>query len=1093
MKKNHLLGFLMLLCIIAYSANSNLDNNSDIDCTLEGLSIFNESDFINSLNRISDHILGNTMLSGTQITSEQGIIESNASLLSSNTTVMNAAFDLVELFETEIGPLFVTGPTSISRTSTGYELEIFMLYLQQHILDYCYTEANLLAYPSIFNDVKFETSSYFPGAVSPPSNNNISYTVKINGNHQAVAGSPYNYETEDARRPTGCYLAPGSVATVTVPSSLVGIGASILVGAHTWNNSIKPTIRRMDRVYKLYDINSTTVTIANPLGGGIYINIPYESSLGIVNVTIKNVVRSPYFANTVANQTSVSDWQNIERNHPAPWADFETDKVMHQVPTSWIYNVSDPSSAMDDWDKSMDAVSEMLGRPLLRSKTVAYQQVDLQFRGSAFFPGYPQCNITYNPNTSYNGNHDHFLVTGPSDRSHSDELDTFYHELGHAERIYKFNGEIEAFVNFLYVAVYNKKFGVSLNEAFEESSTTGYDHTLDEAAISWMIAENFRLGNPMSTTAGQYRQEFHYQPRGYAKYVDIVDLFGWEVLEEFYETLNEDYDAGTYESANINVNTVPTDTRTVRMSVAAGYDLRPLLHFWGKHPDFPGLIGASIEGSGAKKSAAIYDRLVHYKNLVPMTNEAFQTFGLQDFSQSAIDNANTTYTSNVDQSYNERFLNKFWNSYGATEGQAAKDEVQAIIDRYFPDGRPDEDDDDDCGNVTYFTPDPTKTYYIDSPVHNLRLAATGESEDAYTTSRSATGADVEWKFIQHNRGSWHIQRAAGGTTPRLRSDNSANPDMQETTSAGKWTYFDFPEGATAGTYYITLPFGPDGFERLQIDHAEGINMVSETLKGSWMSFEIIDVDDYVDPGEGNVTYFTPDPTKVYYIDYPASNLRLAATGEDEDAYFVPTTTTGADVEWQFVQNGDNWHIDRVAGGTKPRFRTDNSLVPDMNPTTSAGTWTQFNFPEGETTGTYYLNLPLGPESFQRVYVNSDDNLRMVPNTFTGGPLEFTMTEVGVASSNRIASKESITELTVEEMSKSVDDLLVYPNPMANRVIINGAKNSTIYLYDINGRTLLIKDISNEIETLDLSHLERGSYYVKIHFGTKIYTKKIIKK
>ena len=296
----------------------------------------------------------------------------------------------------------------------------------QNILDFSYTESNLLAYPNLFEDVKFETSSYFPGAANAPSNPNVSYTRRINGNHVRNSGAPYNYETEDARRPTGCYLAPGSVATVSVPSSLVGIGASILVGAHTWDNSVRPNARRSDRVTKLYPINSQTITIGNPLGGGIYINIPFESSLGIVNVTLRNVIRSPYFANTVANKTSVSDWRNEERLHQAPWADFETDKVMHQVPTSWIYNVNDPSSAMDDWDLAMDAVSEMLGRPLLRSKTIAYQQVDLQFRGTAFFPGYPQANITYNPNTNYGGNHNHFLVTGPRGRSDSATLDVFF-------------------------------------------------------------------------------------------------------------------------------------------------------------------------------------------------------------------------------------------------------------------------------------------------------------------------------------------------------------------------------------------------------------------------------------------------------------------------------------------------------------------------------------------------------------------------------------------------------------------------------------------------------------------------------------------
>jgi len=205
-----------------------------------------------------------------------------------------------------------------------------------------------------------------------------------------------------------------------------------------------------------------------------------------------------------------------------------------------------------------------------------------------------------------------------------------------------------------------------------------------------MITENFRLGKPMSSTTGQFRQEFHYQPRGYAKYVDVVDLFGWEAIENLYLEINKDYDAGTYESIHLNVNEVPTDPRTLRMSIAAGYDLRPLLHFWGKHSESPAALATDIAASGVKPSAAIYDRLLEYKALVPMTNEAFRAFGLEDFSQSKIDKANP-FLNNIDQSYNERFLNKFWNSYGSTEGQRAKDEVQSIIDLYFPKGRPVED------------------------------------------------------------------------------------------------------------------------------------------------------------------------------------------------------------------------------------------------------------------------------------------------------------------------------------------------------------------------------------------------------------------
>jgi len=128
------------------------------------------------------------------------------------------------------------------------------------------------------------------------------------------------------------------------------------------------------------------------------------------------------------------------------------------------------------------------------------------------------------------------------------------------------------------------------------------------------------------------------------------------------------------------------------MSQAAGYDLRPLIHFWGVHPDDFTSLKTEIEAdSDIKKSTAIYDQLSFYKTIVPMDNAAFRSFGLKDYSESKITNSSTTYHSNLSQSYYEVFLNKFWNSYTNTEANATVDEIQAIIDLYFPDGRPEED------------------------------------------------------------------------------------------------------------------------------------------------------------------------------------------------------------------------------------------------------------------------------------------------------------------------------------------------------------------------------------------------------------------
>lgn len=138
-------------------------------------------------------------------------------------------------------------------------------------------------------------------------------------------------------------------------------------------------------------------------------------------------------------------------------------------------------------------------------------------------------------------------------------------------------------------------------------------------------------------------------------------------------------------------------------------------------------------------------------------------------------------------------------------------------------------------------PDTSKKYYIDSAYFNYRIAATGESEDPYTTSTTFTGKDVEWVFIENGSGYWHIQRAAGGSKPRLRSDNSEFADMQGTSSSGSQTYYELTEGYTEGSYFLTLPDGPTNHKRLQVNIDGDVKMVSDLNSQSWESFAFTEV------------------------------------------------------------------------------------------------------------------------------------------------------------------------------------------------------------------------------------------------------------
>lgn len=307
-----------------------------------------QAELLAAYDTLEDHINGVATLTAAQINAQATIIANNAGNAGDNTSMINASFGLVETYETNVGYLFNTGEFSRTDTSTQAKaLRLAMVKVYQAIIDDAYNPWNLANNRSALDGAKFESANYFPGAVSPPSNPSSVYSVQINASQAEAWGYEVQFQYESARRPTGAYLAPGSIATVTVPAALVGKGFEIRVGAHVADLTNRPNnLKRLNRVTVTYPINSTTTEIASPLGGGIYIEVPYGVEEGLVTVDFQNTVRAPFYSNSSARQTTLSEWQNTERNHPGKWADFETDKFMLTVPTDWIYNYSNPVTLM---------------------------------------------------------------------------------------------------------------------------------------------------------------------------------------------------------------------------------------------------------------------------------------------------------------------------------------------------------------------------------------------------------------------------------------------------------------------------------------------------------------------------------------------------------------------------------------------------------------------------------------------------------------------------------------------------------------------------------------------------------------------------
>ena len=577
-----------------------------------------ETELVSALTALKNHVDGTAVLNASQIEAYKFTIDENRPIFGNSASIISASFDLVETYDTVVGPLWGVGTPTASgfrRSDVVNDIHWTVYNVMQNIMDETYTTSNIIQHQSLIDGFKFESSSVFPGAVDPPANPNDTHTVAIDASYLETWGHEVMHEERPARKPTGTYLAPGSIATVTVPSSMVGQGYSVRVCGNSWDFSNKPTVKRLDRSSLTYSIDSTEVKVASPLGGGIYIEVPEHADAGIVDVQIQNAVRSPYFSAKSFDTTTLAEWQNIERHHPAPWADFQSEKFMMQVPTDWIYNLDDPVTLMQDWDSAMDALNDLMGYPS-RTRETMYLQVDLFFRASVYAPGYPTVNVTYNPNKSYGGDYNHYLLTGPQHAPY-----TVFHEEGHGFLFVKFPGEMESNVNLLHVAVWNQKFGYDLDTAFRNSCGYGGNvhRTLDNTAVAWMTSFNFSpREEPMA--AG----EKAYQLKGHAKFVDMARLFGWEGLNAFWHSINVDYENGIIWSRHGS----DIDDLILRWSESVGVDLRPLFHFWGVHPANASALEAAIEAEGLPQSTEIYNALLHYKSLVPADNQAFHTFAL---------------------------------------------------------------------------------------------------------------------------------------------------------------------------------------------------------------------------------------------------------------------------------------------------------------------------------------------------------------------------------------------------------------------------------------------------------------------------------
>ena len=629
---------------------------------------------LNALNDLQGHINGTITLTTSDLTLIRNIFIQFPECLAESELMIVLAKSVVEDYDVQIGALFTT-PNTVNGFSKdpaaapGLEVERAMVALQQGIFDYVFTPDVYADYPQHIYNWKYNTCYTFPGYVNPPADSSLSNSVLIRANFEDPDGmNPYfdinGDGTDHALRPTGLYLSPGSIASVTLPDSLVGQGYYVRVGSHEWDLGIRPTFKRLDRISKKFPIDSTTIEVFNPFGGAISVLVPYGANDGIVEISVNNGVECPFFSLKSFYETP--DF-NAELSKPGPWAIFETDNVMYTIPKhSIVPGEYDLMQALQDWDAALQGVNSIMARQIIPDKHNMYMIADITIRHNVYSIGYPMSNT---PLTYTNVPGPAYFIDGPGPND-----ETNFHESGHALAMSKFPGETEALVNFPYIMALNYGLNVDLNEAVNYSFVPN-TFDIDKTATHRMVSNSFGSERDITNST---MNEVRYQHRGYAHYFEIVNLFGWCPLRNFWKQEFIDFENGI----DHGINNQDIDSRMLRMSTAAQADLRPLFHVFGILPQDSIALQDSIDQNSIPASLVLYDRLQDYFGLIPEDNAAFIVYAQFVYPNLYTDGPTSNPDYGVGWHYQRSLV------YDMAEAQQRTATLQSIIDLYYPDGQP---------------------------------------------------------------------------------------------------------------------------------------------------------------------------------------------------------------------------------------------------------------------------------------------------------------------------------------------------------------------------------------------------------------------
>lgn len=573
-------------------------------------------------------------------------------------------------FEAGNPPLFIR--TQNEDTDDWPPEDRAMLVIQQEIHDKVFVQGGLQA----LEGLKFEAADAFPGRVAANAPRVPDAIVEIDASFEADPAVSYPGDDSGAVRPTGYYVPPGEIVTIRIDPAYAAAGMKAIVGVHTNDLSRKlPVIARFPRVSKTYDLDQASVDVANPFGGGIYIQVPPGSDMGWIPVTIDGAVKAPYFRYLPGRVTDLAEWEADVASEHVPWADFESGRMMFTYPSVIGKYQPDPAAAMARWDQFWDGVGVMLGRDFSKKKT-EWNLYDAQIPYGGFSAGYPMPFGSADAPYAADANREYewyiaspLAITEPDYYKATSAPEIMLHEMGHNMRWPTLGPEVEAIAQMPFVGGFNAGLGLDIDEAMTHSADPDQDR--DRAAMNWIMTHNFRDNAEMGcdpTMPSSVCHELRYQPRAYAKYVDIAMLFGWDGLGATNRVIYDRWLAeGGIDFSN-DKEFVSDDEYLKAAADSLGVNPMPLFHFWGVR----GTPELEAELAQRPPSAEIYRRLMYYRDLVPMSQAEFQFW--YDLNRPK-----------VDPVHHDRYDWALENWDKEQLGQKAVAQIDRVIDTWYPD------------------------------------------------------------------------------------------------------------------------------------------------------------------------------------------------------------------------------------------------------------------------------------------------------------------------------------------------------------------------------------------------------------------------